>query len=239
MSTTARSITGLVNDLSDEELFELVESSNRPLIKKLMARFRARRIRDTFVTPLEDGQVTEALKACLSGWRALATSLGYTGPVAWQVRKGFTLKAHASKAGPCYKNWDYLQTWGLRNDEPTKDSTVFWIPHLVEGSRSKSVQDQLSLLWEVRVKYSLPSAHLTSFGSAALLSGLILAHSKRTGDRVPLESLWARTDTFRESGYRLTLGAFDATGLLCDDWLWDDAGNGNLGVFPLGVELGV
>lgn len=237
MKTSDSALMGLVGDLTLEERAELYESDNRPLIKKMLARMRARRIRNTFIVPLEDEKVAEALKSCLPSWRSLATSLGYAGPVTWQVRKGFTLKGHAPKVGPCYKNWEYLKDWKLKNDETIVDSTAFWVPRLVEGSRSKSVDEQMTLFSQVRERHRLPKGHLTSFGSAALLSGLIMAHFKRAGERVPLQSLWARTDTFRGRGLRLCLGVFGTAGLGCDDWDWDVERYDDLGAFPLGVEV--
>ena len=172
-------------------------------------------------------------------WRKLAAELAYTGPVVWRVKEGFTLKAHAPKAGPCYENFQYLQDWDIQNDEPTKDSLAFWVPRLVTVSKSKNVEKQIAILAELRQRFGLPEHHLASFGSASLDSGLILAHFKRTGERTPLNGEWTRTDSLHSDGSRLCLGGFAADGLCCHDLDWDDYCRPEVGCFPLGVELGV
>lgn len=190
---------------------------------------------NTFFTSINDPDVQARFAATVAKWRKLASDLGYDGPVAWRVKAGFTLKQHAPEAGPCYKKWAYLQDWNLRNDEPTTNSLVFFIPRLV--GTSENAKEQIETLVKLRKQYQLPANHLTSFGSAALLAGLILANFKRKGERVPFNRCWARTDTIDTGGYRLNLGSFDETGLYCFDfWDWDVRRDGSIGVFPLGVE---
>ena len=187
-----------------------------------------------FFTPVSDKDLADDLRETATKWRRLAAELGYAGPVAWQVRAGFTLKQDAPKAGPCYKGFAYLQDWALQNDEPTRDSVVFWIPRLLPGSTVKTADEQKLLLAEFRQRYDLPAAHLASFGSAALLAGLILAHFKITGGRVPLDCYWSRTETLYADGNRLDLGSFGADGLYCRCY-WHDSAHDNLGCFALGV----
>lgn len=86
----------------------------------------------------------------------------------------------------------------------------------------------MALLAETRRRHELPDNHLTSFGDVGLLTGLILAHFKATDERVPLNTLWTRTDTRNADGNRLKLGNFDENGLNCDNWNWDDNRNDNL-----------
>src|SRR3989338_1196750 len=142
--------------------------------------------RNIFFVPLSDNEVVEKLFETTLNWRKLAVELGYPGPVVWKVKEGFTLEAHAPKAGPCYENFQELQDWDIQNDEPTKDSLAFWVPRLVTVSKSKNVEKQIAILAELRQRFGLPEHYLTSFGSASLDSGLILAHFKRTGERTPL-----------------------------------------------------
>lgn len=194
---------------------------------------------DAFVTPLDDNGLPEHHRETCTTWRKIAAALGYTGHVAWQVRAGFTLKQHAPMSGACYQSWKYLKEWNLQNDQPTKDSIVFWIPRLVPESTSKDVTSQLNLLAALRTEYALPAHHCTSFGSAALLSALILAHFKCTDERVPQEKRWTRTDTFHVNGDRLDLGDFNKMDLYCCRWDWGDEGShgdGGFGCFLLGVE---
>lgn len=193
-----------------------------------------------YFTPLSNSDAVAALvvrdrsqelaEVMVRAWRSLSTSINYSGPVCWRVKAGFTLKHHAPKAGPCHRGFSHLQDWKFL-DEPTKDGIVFWIPRLLEGSTAKNVDEQTALLADTRKRYELPNHHLTSYGSAALLTGLILAHFKASGERVPLNQLWTRTDTRSAGGGRLCLGNFSEDGLDCGDY-WGDT----LGCFPLGVE---
>lgn len=191
-----------------------------------------------FFTPIHDSEVPSEHQATLAKYRALATEWGVPAKtdICYRVRAGFTLKQHAPKLGPCYNDFQYLQDWKF-SDTPTSDCLVFWIPCVVPGSTSKNVAEQLRLLAETRIRLELPSHHLSSFGSAALLSGLILAHFKATGERVPKDCLWVRTDTCRAGGHRLRLSWHeDALGR--GDWGWGGERSGGLGGVALGVELG-
>lgn len=187
---------------------------------------------------VSNGRSADAAQAVVNAWRQLAASMGYTGSVAWRVKAGFTLKQSApQEAGLCYKNFQYLQDWSFV-DEPTEDAVAFWIPRLVVGSTSKNVAEQKAILLDLRRKFNLPETHLVSFGRAAILVGLIIAHYKATEERVPLSCCWARTDIYGPGGLRLYLGNFDEYGLDCGHWAWDEDRSENLGVFALGVELG-
>ncbi|MFH1193791.1 MAG: hypothetical protein V1661_02250 [bacterium] len=218
---------------SDDDLRAiLAEGSFFP--QQIIALLKSK-IETNFVSALEDDAIPENLKLLAVKWRALATKLGYDGPVAWRVRAGFTLKEHAPKAGPCYQGFQYLQDWKFE-DEPTRDMIVFWIPRLVSDSISKTVLEQKELLADLRQEFRLPETHLVNFGSPALLVALIFAHFKATGERVPLNCLWARTDICNSDGFRLVLGYFVDSGLDCVYWRWDGGGSPIIGVFALGVE---
>ena len=229
------SVSALWKELSPEEQFAFVESDNRSEIKAFLRELAVRAVENIFIAPISDKDLSEELRAVAAKWRKLAAELGYAGPVAWKVRAGFTLKQHAPKTGPCEQNFAYLQDWRLRNDEPTKDSVVFWIPRILPGSTAKTADEQMNLLADLRRKHDLPATHLASFGSAALLAGLVLAHFKITGERVPLDCYWTRTDTLHADGRRLNLGFFAAHGLRCARYDWDDDRRDGLGCFALGV----
>jgi len=229
-------LAAILTELSEDEQLALVDCPEE--LKKFAGDLVIQIVQNTFFIPLSDHDVAEKLAETTLNWRKLAAELSYTGPVVWKVKEGFTLKAHAPKAGPCYENFQYLQDWNIRNDEPTKDSLAFWVPRLVTGSKSNNVEGQIAILAELRQRFGLPDHHLSSFGSASLDSGLILAHFKRTGERTPLNGEWVRTNSLSAAGLRLDLGAFDADGLDCSRWLWsDDERYPNVGCFPLGVEL--
>lgn len=235
--TGAKAVASLVMELPEQELIVLAHSDNRPALREFIRARIAAAMDNVFVTPLGDGDVPEKFRRHLVGRRELATFLGWPGHIAYRVRAGHTLKEHAPKAGPCREDFKYLQDWNLQNDKPTEDSIVFWVPRLIPESLGKNVDDQMRILAGYRKRFKLPEKDLRNFGSAALLSALILAHHKRTGERVPENRLWTRTDTLHAGGFRLYLGFFDERGLGCDFWDWGGSGSGGLGCFPLGVEI--
>ncbi len=192
---------------------------------------------DTYVVPLGDAEVPEKYHEDTVKWRKYAVALGYTGPVVWKVRKGFTLKSHAPLAGPCYKQLVYIQNWDIENDETTKDSFVFWAPRLAKGSTNKTIFQMKELRAEIRQNYNLPANHATSFGSISLLFALILAHFKRAGERVPLKHCYAASDSFYSVDFFLFAGGFGESGLDCDYWGVSDGDR--VGFFLLGEELGI
>lgn len=235
---TPKEVAQFILGLGDEQLDALVKKGNLARVKTFADGLIVERKDTMFFTVLEDTEVSKACQPYVSGWRNFAGSLGWNGHIAYRVRRGYTLKAHAPKSGACYQDWAHLQSWELKGDQPTEDATAFWIPRLVSESTDKNVKEQLSLLADLRKKFALPKHHLSTFGSAALLSGLMLAHHQRTGERVPLSGYWTRTDTLLADGGRLSLGNFGECGLFCDSWGWDECRGGFLGCFPPGVELG-
>jgi hypothetical protein len=228
-----RSVAALLDQLDEPELLALADHPRE--VEKLAQELVARAGENTFFVPIHDKDLPKNLCEIATKWRRLASELGYAGPIAWKVKAGFTLKQHAPKGGPCHENFAYLQDWNLRNDEPTNDGIIFWIPRLLPDSTDKTVDEQMKLLSDLRARYDLPSTHLANFGSAALLAGLILAHFKITGERVPLDCYWVRTDTLNADGDRMSLGIFGGSGLLCDNDDWDDSRYAYIGCFPLGV----
>lgn len=228
------SVVNALSGLSDQELSAITEKPD--LFKQFAGKLAADIVANTYVVPLGDAEVSEQYRKTATQWRKYAAALGYTGPVAWQVKEGFTLKLHAPLAGPCYGKLNYLQSWELKNDEPTQNSIVFWVPRLAEGSTSKTISQMEKLRLKLQQQYELPEHHATSFGSIALLFALILAHFKRTGERVPLKYFYAASDALHADGYRLFAGNFDGAGLRCGYWGEDSCGD--VGFFLLGVELG-
>ena len=239
------SVVHALSTLSDEELASVIEKPE--LLKEFASKLLADNTSNTYVVALSDNEAVKLLveskkynekdaKALVAKWRKIAAALGYTGPVAWKVKAGYTLKDHASLDNNSYSKLGYLKEWKLKNDESTKDSIVFWVPRLVDDSTSKTIPEMEKLHMELRRRYKLPAHHATSFGSIALLFALILAHFKRTGERVPLKYLYAASDTFRADGHRLIAGFFGEGGLDCSYW-GEDAFDG-IGFFLLGVELG-
>lgn len=193
--------------------------------------------RGTFVDALSDGEVLAQFPQfaeAIASWRKYAESVGYNGPVAWKVREGFTLKSHAPKAGPCYDKLRYIQDWRLKDDVPTTNSVVFWVPMIVPGSTYVNTLEMAVIRALLRKNHKMPEHHCTSFGSIALLFALILARFKRTSERVPANFFYTASDSFHEDGSRLIAGFFNERGLHCDRWLVNR--NGLVGFFLLGVE---
>ncbi|MBD3310986.1 MAG: hypothetical protein GF349_00635 [Candidatus Magasanikbacteria bacterium] len=113
---------------------------------------------------------------------------------------------------------------------------MFWVPRLAEDSTdttANSMKQHEEYLWQ---KHDLPETHCGRFGPVALLFGLILAHLRRTGERVPLNSRFACSNTLDPSGDRFIVGGFEG-GYGLQYRLWGDGGRFNdVGFFLLGVD---
>lgn len=241
-----KGVSAMLSQLTDEELVVLVDHSGE--LKNFATELVQRVVEETYFNYLSDEEGIEVLvdrkeyerteaERIVREWRQIATNLGYTGPVAVMVRADFVFKTHAPKLGPCYEQFDYLQDWKLKNGKSTSDALVFFVPRLVAESTRKNKDEQLELLVALRQAHSLPEHHLASFRSVALVSGLILSHFKRTGERTPFNCDYVRTDTVRDDEWRLLLG-FSAYGLYCSLWhCLDGSRDYKLGCFALGVEV--
>lgn len=191
-----------------------------------------------YLVPLTDAEVPVEHQETLAKYRRLATEHGVASdvPLCYKVRAGFTLKKHAPQAGPCFEGFRYLQDWDFE-DEPTRDALVFWVPRLLKDSTWKTVGEQRVLLTDLQKRLKLSKQHLADFGEASLVAGLILAHFKATGERVPPNGpYWVRTNTCDADADRLCLGDFGKHGLRCLRWPWAADRLGGLDVFALGVD---
>lgn len=235
---TAKAVAALISKLRNPEIIALTLSQNWKEIKMFLRELMAKGQEGVYFFPLDDSEVPLQYQGYIPKYRKLSVELGYAGIIAWRVRAGFALKTHAFNAGPCYDDLSNLDNYELQNDEPTKSSFVFWIPRVISQSTGKSVRDQLALLSDLRKKFELPEQHLQNFGSAAILSGLILAHLKRTGERIPFNCAWVRSDTLLklEDDKRLCLGFFDNRNLFCCYTVDDDCKVEDTGCFALGIE---
>lgn len=217
---SARALLAVLGILTDEELLAL--TNNPGELKQFCGDLVAEINKKTFVFPLPDRELQKQfpqLADRLSPWLKLAVAMDYRGPVAWKVKPGFTLKAHASLAGPCYRQLEYLKEWNFE-DTPTTDSVVFWVPCLAELSTKKSLTMMEEHRAKLRQTYCLPDHHCDRFGSISLIFGLIMAHFKRTGERTLLSRLKVVSDTSRACGARLIAGQFYLSdGFSCDCWV--------------------
>lgn len=160
---------------------------------------------------------------------------GWDDEIFYKVSPGFDWQVNAPLIGPCYNDWKNASQWPLKNGATTFTSLVFWLPRLVPESCAKNVNQKMNLLAAHKKIYRLPNWCLNNFGSASYNVLLILEYFHRTGQRVPTDYFWVRSDTLRAGGCRLFFGGFDKGGLRCDDWSWDDGAGGYLGCFPSGV----
>ncbi len=190
-----------------------------------------------YFDPLPSSEIPSEHRSTFAKYRALAIGHGVEAgvPLCYKVRAGFTLKKHAPRAGPCYEDFQYLRGWDFE-DNPTQSALVFWVPRLVSGGTSKPADEQHWWLAHLRQRLELPEHHLSSFGQVSLVAGLILAHFKNTGERVPLGRSYACTATYSTPGGHLNLGSFGGLGLRCGNWCWSGSQGGDVGVFALGIE---
>ena len=226
----------VLKELSNKELLFLAD--NLQEVKDYITRRIAEIDRNTFVTPLSDKEVMNQFPQFadrLAPWRKLASSLDYYGPVVWLVKEGFNLKKYSLFVGPCTMSLDYLKDWDFK-DIPTSNMLVFWVPRLAPDSTSKTVAKREQYRNKLRAYYDMPENHCDRFGSIALLVALILAHFKRTGERVPLKGFFVLSDTLTTKGYRFFCGGYSLwIGLLrCSDGLTKN--DDDVGFFLLGVE---
>lgn len=157
-------------------------------------------------------------------------------PLHYLACAGVTLKQHMPMIGPCVQDFKYLQEWEF-NDVPTEKSLVSWVPCLTQYSMSKNAKEQLVELGTLRGEMELPDHHLSSFGSATIIAGLMLAHYRTTKEKVPSCGYWVRTDT-RMGFDSLSLYWNDGQ-LRCDSGYWsENERRDGVGVLALGVELG-
>jgi len=240
-------VADLYKKLGDELFIALADPANTGKVKDFLQSIAIPLPRlienqeeaiDLLAHKVKDQPYTEDdARRLLQAWADIPVIGGpeYKGSVLWQQPPMFTLKQSAPLTGHCWEDYDYLQDWNFE-DVPTSNSLCFWKPRLLADSTSKDVKKQMVMLTELRQQHKLPDHHLSSFGIVSQQVALILAHFRRTGERVPFNMDWIRTDALRADGGRLGLGDFDGDGLHCDDYDWDDGRNGHLGVFPLGVE---
>lgn len=221
--------------LSGDKLLQVVGSddSSVPYFTRLVSEAEIVSTLSAKMSESEAGQLVE------NSWKCSVDHFGYHGSPFWLARAGFTLKLHAPKLGPCHQDFHYLQSWDIEGDVPTTDSVVFCPPRLLPNSLGKSVDRQNALLAKLREKFGLPAYFFKSFGDPSTLSGIILTNYRQTGERVPFDKLYARTDARIRGGDRLSLGYFVRDGLLCAYWYWDVDGDDDRGCFAPGVvDLG-
>jgi len=217
------------------------------LLKEFVANLAAEDNKNTFFRPLRDDELPKQYHEVLEKWRRLAQAHQYTGPVAWHVRNGYSLKEHPLWwiKGDRYREVAIQYNWAfdLKYDEPTRLCIVFWIPRLLIGTTGLVTTQQRTVLEKTRKEYGLPEHHLSSFGSATLIAGLLYEYDK-------IDASWeytVQTETLTDS--RCAGGGFMNVYVDTQKWcksnntnprtlyLASGASRGpNVGVFPLGIE---
>lgn len=189
-----------------------------------------------------DDDIPRDLEKVWDAWKDLGESLKYTGPVAWRVKGGFSFQTDfPAIASPFDKSLSNIQQWPLRNNEPTLPSIVFWIPRPLNGD-FENTQHRHTLIEKVRRDHGLPEHHLVSFGSASLISALLLAGAKEGKlFNYCYSNLWYDgfpTDTITETGFRVYIRYFSRrNGYKCLRWPVY-SGDDHYGFLPIGIELG-
>lgn len=241
---TAKAIADLISQLSNEELVALTDRRHRGLLHKFLEELILEDPITSFVEYLEDNEVMKRFpqfSELIPKYRRLANELGYSGPMVWLIKAGFTLRRHAPQAGPCQLGFiekaPNMEIW----DEPTNNCLVFWIPRELMESREKNRENQMELLANMRERFELPEHHLSSFGSAALNAALLFAEFRRSGDRAARWG-YVRTDSYftypAHRGFREALCLrFYEEGLADSNrHVHDDAPYHDIRCFALGVE---
>jgi len=145
---------------------------------------------NAFFTPLKDEEVSEKYGKIIGIYRREADRqrIGAEEPLCYRVAAGFSL-CDAHKIGPSRRYTDL-------GDEVTEEKLAFWLPRPVSGSQPMSARTQLMMLADLRQHLGLPEGHLSGFGRASLLAGLIMTHYAVT-DKNVLHSDFGccRTDT--------------------------------------------
>lgn len=202
-------------------------------------------------------------KKLVTNCREYAERYDYKDSIFIIVKAGFSVE-HVPQLGPCWCDfYSYVSEWHLehiriRNGAPTKNSLVFFVPRIPNASFFDDSYGQMKKLEKLRQLYSLADHYFSSFGEIILLSGLVLAHFARTGERVPLViregggsllhkydlNPHVRTDTYFH-GSRLIMGGFksvSAGGLKWTESNWQGLSlrchtEEDLGCFGIGIDL--
>ncbi len=193
-----------------------------------------------YFTPISDDDVPGSHQLTVTKYRRLATELDVpeTTAVCYRVRAGFTLQVLAGSVELFNGDGFTFPDRGFP-DVPTQDGLVFWVPRIVAGTTSRTADEQVQVLAALRTRLDLPAHHLTNFGDATLVTGLILAHHRATGERVPLNYYWVHTATCA-GNTRLELGDHgEEFGLDCEYTDLDDHTDdidAHTGVFAIGID---
>ena len=154
--------------------------------------------------PLEDVEVPARLCKLLKKWRRLAERFDYDGPVTWLIPEGFSIlnpDDRISFPEGLRKRAEEVASWKFldRNSEVTRRQLVFGLPIPLDGSERKNAQQQREFLTDLWKQYQLPEGHLSAFGRASTIVGLILAYNAISGEAGVWNGTLARTDTLLNS----------------------------------------
>jgi len=232
--------------LSEEELLALIDNPGR--VQQFAFGLLTETQMNTIVTPMADDDIPVELQEIAGKWRNLAVNCMYAGPIAWRVKAGFRPDNDCmfgyfnpkSKAihfsGRCFTCL------------PTVDGIYFWIPRLIRDCFNKTYTEQTHCLAELAKSYHLPEDHGYGIwpGDLSLVVALVLAHFKRSGDRIPGKGKFARLHTqhtvkdtlSRESYLRISVGDFVRDKKLsCISKFGDDDRDPDLSCFPVGEGI--
>lgn len=169
-------------------------------------------------------------------WRLINQTLGVADnvPVIYLVREGVDFKTVPS-LGPCHNDFRELLAGRLPREQSSR-CLVFWVPRLLAGTEIMSYTDQVAEIERCRVQYDLPQHHLSGLREAWLVSGLILSHYEATGECLPHNGWFARTETGDMGIIKWRVGGFKKGGTLQCHPIVGIQAQGDTGAFLIGIE---
>lgn len=117
------------------------------------------------------------------------------------IRWGLDVIEVAEQMGNCFGQFSHLKGI-IGRDKLTASGLAICYPEMV--AMGKAAVDQIDYLEEEGAGLGLPSHD--GFGSAAMLTGIIVAHYQATGVWIPSRGYYVRTDGVCVDGYHLGLG---------------------------------
>lgn len=263
---TAAAFCAFGAELPPDELRILTDQGHRKKIRGFLQHLLEEEEKKTFAVPLRDEEACSLLirrsnfspenaQALISKWRRLAAELGYTGPIAWRVKAGFTLGNDPTESAQINRMWDEIKEQYPEGLGTTVESLVFWIPkalpplqalspveakktpllfrHLRECRRDNAGEHKQQLEM-IRTRFDLPAHHLASFGSMTLLWLLIETYKKWCGGQVMELGMRVYTDLADANRVFLKEDGRRQPSIIGID---DNKKVAGVGVLPIGVEV--
>lgn len=203
----------------------------------LASLYAAETLTPVYAEPIPRYAIPRWLEHTHRAYLAMADWMGYHGPeaLAWQIYPGYTFTHDAPQEGLIAGADNRLTEWELVNNPPTGRCIAHIIPQIPPGGDWKTVAEQMEFMERIRRRFHLPPHHLTSFGTASLLSSVLLRLRNHFGIFLPAERYFIRTDTSHLFG-PLNMGGHGSEGLHWTDWDFLGDSDRCLGFLPVGID---